>query len=140
MRVFMHDMDVDDVFIPLLFHLVLFVITSYLLYISKHRKTNFFFFFFFNIVIYFELSFFLITTFLFNTQCNKGQYGDDVQLTFCLRCFAGRYTDQRNSTACKYCPLGYYNLKPNSINCSLPENDAIVGEGGNSQVKINIGK
>ena len=97
-------------------------------------------FFFFNIVIYFELSFFLITTFLFNTQCNKGQYGDDVQLTFCLRCFAGRYTDQRNSTACKYCPLGYYNLKPNSINCSLPENDTIVGEGRNSQVKINIGK
>ena len=53
MRVFMHDMDVVVVFIPRLFHLVLFVITSYLLYISKHRKTSLFFF---NIVIYFELS------------------------------------------------------------------------------------
>ena len=133
----MYDMDVDDVCIPLLFHLVLFVITSYLLYISKHPKTSLFFFLHCKYILNFFL---LFTTFLFNTQCNKGQYGDDVQLTFCLRCFAGRYTDQRNSVACKYCPLGYYNLKPNSINCSLPENDAIVGEGGNSQVKINIGK
>jgi hypothetical protein len=71
--------------------------------------------------------------------CQRGMYADAIQLTACLRCLPGFYMNHINATFCIRCPIGYLSVVPGSTNCTKPSDDAVVGTGQSSQVKISAG-